>query len=147
MLPYQLLFTNKINKLNTLKKNESFLYKNKNNNKMDNNKMDNNKMDNNKMDNNKMDNNKMDNNKMDNNKMDNNKMDNNKMDNNKMNNNKMDNNKMDNNKMKSINTIGYTHPFPAMFIKSSLEKRLAIQSCIEPYERLLRSMKKLDIKK
>jgi hypothetical protein len=50
-------------------------------------------------------------------------------------------------KIKSVNTVGYIHPFPAMFIKSSLEKRLAIQSCIEPDERLIRSMKKLDIKK
>ena len=49
-------------------------------------------------------------------------------------------------KLKSINTIGYNHPYPSMFIKSSLEKRLAIQSCIEPDERLVRSLKKLNIK-
>ena len=45
-------------------------------------------------------------------------------------------------KIQSINKKGYQHPYPNLFIKSSLEKRLEIQSCISPMERLIRNFKK-----
>jgi hypothetical protein len=44
--------------------------------------------------------------------------------------------------IQSINKKGYIHPYPSLFIKTSLEKRLEIQSCIDPVERLIRNLKK-----
>ena len=49
-------------------------------------------------------------------------------------------------KLQSINKKGYQHPFPNLFIKTSLEKRLETQSCITPTERLIKNFRqsKLD---
>lgn len=49
-------------------------------------------------------------------------------------------------RIQSINKKEYQHPYPSLFVKMSLEKRLEIQSCINPMERLIRNFKqsKLD---
>ena len=48
-------------------------------------------------------------------------------------------------KIQSINKEKYLHLYPTLFIKTSLEKRLEIQSCISPVERLIRNFKKNQI--